>query len=124
MTFTYRLLGKDSKLDISVEPKNMNRELIWLVNDPQEDTVWKTGNVSLGLVTEFRVNKSFPFLQSVKVHVLLHFIARDHITWKSFKLFVTSAKPGLSGPQLDILQSITQENSTLYKGKFAPLHIV
>ncbi len=69
MTFTYRLLGKDSKLDISVEPKNMNREQIWLVKDPQEDTVWKTGKVSLGLVTEFRVNKSFPFLQSVKVHV-------------------------------------------------------
>ncbi len=95
MTFTYRLLGKDSKLDISVEPRNMNREQIWLVKDPQEDTVWKTGKVSLGLVTEFRVNKYFPSLQSVNVHVLLHFVARDRITWKPLKLFVTSGKPGL-----------------------------
>jgi hypothetical protein len=57
MKFTYRLLGKDSELDISVEPRNMNKEQIWLVKDPQSDTVWKTGQVSLGLVTEFRVRK-------------------------------------------------------------------
>ena len=57
MTFTYRLLGKDSKLDISVEPRNMNREQVWLVKDPQKDTVWKHGRVSLGLLTEFRVRK-------------------------------------------------------------------
>jgi hypothetical protein len=57
MKFTYRLLGKDSERDISVEPRNMNKEQIWLVKDPQPDTVWKTGQVSLGLVMEFRVRK-------------------------------------------------------------------
>jgi hypothetical protein len=57
MTFTYRLLGKGPELDISVEPKNMNKEQLWLVKDPQKDAVWKTGQVSLGLVTEFRVRK-------------------------------------------------------------------
>ena len=82
MTFTYRLLGKDSKLDISVEPRNMNREQIWLVKDLQEDTVWKTGKVSLGLVTEFRVGEYFPFLPIVKVHVFLPPIVRERITWK------------------------------------------
>ena len=55
MTFTYRLLGKDSELAISVEPKNMAKEQVWLVSEPQEDTVWKNGQVSSGLVTEFRV---------------------------------------------------------------------
>ncbi|CAB4020929.1 G- coupled receptor GRL101-like [Paramuricea clavata] len=56
MTFTYRLLGKGPELDISVEPKNMNKEQLWLVKDSQNDTIWKTGQVSLGLVTEFRVH--------------------------------------------------------------------
>ena len=57
MTFTYRLLGNGPELDISVEPKNMNKEQLWLVKDQQKDAVWKTGQVSLGLVTEFRVRK-------------------------------------------------------------------
>ena len=58
MTFTYRLLGKDSELAISVEPKNMAKEQVWMVSEPQKDTVWKNGQVSLGLVTEFRVRKA------------------------------------------------------------------
>lgn len=57
MTFTYRLLGKDSELAVSVEPRNMNKEQVWLVRGPNKDTVWKTGQVSLGPVVEFRVRK-------------------------------------------------------------------
>ena len=55
MTFTYRLLGMDAELSISVEPRNMKKEQLWLVKNPQKDAVWKTGKVSLGIVTEFRV---------------------------------------------------------------------
>ena len=55
MTFNYRLLGMDAELDISVEPRNMKREKLWLVKGPQKSAVWKTGKVSLGIVTEFRV---------------------------------------------------------------------
>jgi hypothetical protein len=56
MTFTYRLLGIDSELNISVEPRNMNQEQVWFVPGEQKDTVWKTGQVLLGLVAEFKVN--------------------------------------------------------------------
>ena len=56
MTFTYRLLGIDSELNISVEPRNMNQEQVWFVPGEQKDTVWKTGQVWLGLVAEFKVN--------------------------------------------------------------------
>ena len=55
MTFTYRLLGIDAELAISVEPRNMKKEKLWLLKAPQKNTVWKTGKVSLGIVTEFRV---------------------------------------------------------------------
>jgi hypothetical protein len=56
MSFTYRLFGTGSELVISVEPKNMKKEQLWLVKQPQENAVWKTGKVSLGIVTEFRVS--------------------------------------------------------------------
>jgi hypothetical protein len=56
MSFTYRLFGTGSELVISVEPKNMKKEQLWLVKQPQEDAIWKTGKVSLGIVTEFRVS--------------------------------------------------------------------
>jgi hypothetical protein len=55
MTFAYRLSGKDAELNISVEPKNMNREQVWFVPDQQKDIVWRTGQVGLGLMTEFKV---------------------------------------------------------------------
>ena len=59
MTFTYRLLGMDAELGISVEPRNMKKEKLWLVKDPQIIAVWKTGKVFLGIVTEFRVSIFF-----------------------------------------------------------------
>ena len=57
MVFTYRLLGKKSELGVVVEPKNMEREELWQINHHQKDTIWKIGQVSLGLVTEFRVSE-------------------------------------------------------------------
>ena len=57
MLFTYRLLGKHSKLGVVVEPKNMKKEDLWQVNHHRKSTIWKIGQVSLGLVKEFRVSK-------------------------------------------------------------------
>jgi hypothetical protein len=59
MTFTYLLLRLDSELSISVEPRNMKQEQVWVVLRKQKDTVWKTGQVWLGLVSEFKVLKYF-----------------------------------------------------------------
>ena len=58
MLFTYRLLEKHSKLGVVVEPKNMKKEELWQIsNHHQKNTIWRIGQVSLGLVTEFRVSE-------------------------------------------------------------------
>ncbi|XP_028395519.1 uncharacterized protein LOC114519568 isoform X2 [Dendronephthya gigantea] len=55
MHFNYRLFGKDSELEISVEPRNTAIERLWSIKDSQGNEFWKSGQVSLGLVSEFRV---------------------------------------------------------------------
>ena len=66
MHFNYRLVGKNSELAISVEPRNMDVEMLWFVKGPQGNKFWKNGQVSLGLVSEFRVSEVNEFRVSVE----------------------------------------------------------
>ena len=64
MRFNYHVLGKDSELTIYVKPRNMNKRKLWSVKGPQENEFWKTGQVSLGLVSEFRVIEVNEFIRT------------------------------------------------------------
>jgi hypothetical protein len=64
MNFSYRLLGRESNIDIWVEPVNMKKERLWSVTGTEENNSWKGGQVFLGLVSQFRVGQCNMFKDS------------------------------------------------------------
>ncbi|XP_028413944.1 uncharacterized protein LOC114536799 [Dendronephthya gigantea] len=56
MNFTYRLLGLDSQIAVWFEPRNTVKERLWSVKSSRKHDLWKNGQLSLGLVSSFRVH--------------------------------------------------------------------
>ena len=57
MTFAYRLLGNLPGIEVAVEPRNMDKEMLWRDEKLRgDDQLWKKGQVFLGISSEFRVS--------------------------------------------------------------------
>lgn len=55
MNFSYHMSGQGTQIDVSIKPRNMNKERLWSVKTANITKSWESGRVFLGRVSQFRV---------------------------------------------------------------------